>query len=146
MGLKTHFHPFRKNTIGHNQRFRTPYGRMKMIYADWIASGRLYGPIEETISRQIGPFVGNTHTETSENGRMMTQAYRLAHQKIKDLVNARNGDVLLTTGFGMTGAIVKFQRILGLKPCTYYPGCTARPGRDKPVIFVTHMEHHSNQT
>jgi selenocysteine lyase/cysteine desulfurase len=117
-----------------------------MIYADWIASGRLYRPIEEVISNQIGPFVGNTHTEASENGRVMTQAYRVAHQKIKNLVNARNGDVLLTTGFGMTGAIVKFQRILGLKPCTSYPDCTSRSKRDKPVIFVTHMEHHSNQT
>jgi selenocysteine lyase/cysteine desulfurase len=146
MGLKKHFTSFRNNTIGHNQEFQTPYGRKQMVYADWIASGRLYRPIEEIISNQIGPFVGNTHTETSENGRIMTQTYRLAQTKIKEHVNAHREDVLLNTGFGMTGAIVKFQRILGLKPCTLYPDCSTRSKREKPVIFITHMEHHSNQT
>jgi selenocysteine lyase/cysteine desulfurase len=146
MELKKHFKSFRKNTIGHNQKFLTPYGRKKMIYADWIASGRLYRPIEEIITDNIGPFVGNTHTETSENGRIMTQTYRLAQAKIKKLVNADREDVLLTTGFGMTGAIVKFQRILGLKPCSRHPECISRSNIEKPVIFITHMEHHSNQT
>jgi selenocysteine lyase/cysteine desulfurase len=146
MGLKKHFRSFRKNTIGHNQQFLTPYGRKQMVYADWIASGRLYRPIEEIISDNIGPFVGNTHTETSENGRIMTQAYHMAQSKIKELVNAQREDVLLTTGFGMTGAIVKFQRILGLKPCNLQPECTCRSKHEKPVIFITHMEHHSNQT
>ena len=48
----------------------TPYGRKKMIYADWIGSGRLYRPIEEKFLHSIGPFVGNTHTGTSENGQV----------------------------------------------------------------------------
>ena len=146
MRLEKHFKSFRNNTIGHDQIFRTPYGRKRMVYADWIASGRLYKPIEKIISDKIGPFIGNTHTETSENGRIMTQAYRLAYTKIKEHLNAHAEDVLLTTGFGMTGAIVKFQRILGLKPCTLYPDCISRSNREKPVIFITHMEHHSNQT
>ena len=123
MGLKKHFSSFRESTIGHNQQFQTPYGRKQMVYADWIASGRLYMPIEEIITNHIGPFIGNTHTETSENGRIMTQTYRMAQAKIKEYVNAHKEDVLLNTGFGMTGAIVKFQRILGLKPCTIYPDC-----------------------
>ena len=126
--------------------FISPYGKQKMIYADWIASGRLYHPIEEILSHTIGPFVGNTHTETSEVGKLMTQAYHLAHQKIKDHVHAGKEDVILTTGFGMTGAVVKFQRILGLKTgCEDFTPHFADES-DKPVVFVTHMEHHSNQT
>jgi selenocysteine lyase/cysteine desulfurase len=146
MTLESYFDLFRKNTIGHRQVFTTPYGRRRMIYADWIASGRLYAPIEKIISYEIGPFIGNTHTETSENGRLMTLTYHQAHKKIKEHVHAGKEDVILTTGFGMTGAIVKFQRILGLKPCTLYQECKNRKEREKPVIFITHMEHHSNHT
>jgi len=117
-----------------------------MIYADWLASGRLYHPIEKIITGTFGPYVGNTHTETSENGRLMTEAYHLAHHKIKTHVNAGPGDVIITTGFGMTGAIVKFQRILGLKICGFISQKPCLKEMERPVVFITHMEHHSNQT
>jgi selenocysteine lyase/cysteine desulfurase len=146
MNLERYFHPFRKNIVGQRQQYFTPYGRKRMIYADWIASGRLYMPIEQQILREIGPFIGNTHTETSESGRLMTSAYHLAHKKIKEHVNASPSDVILTTGFGMTGAIVKFQRILGIKPCSLGGECGTRAKRERPVVFITHMEHHSNHT
>jgi hypothetical protein len=45
-------------------------------YADWTASGRLYGPIEKQISEIIGQFVANTHTETNLTGCAMTLAYK----------------------------------------------------------------------
>ncbi len=61
----------------------------------------------------FGPFVGNTHTETSETGTLMTNAYHLAHKKIKEHVNAGPGDVIITAGSGMTTVINKLQRILG---------------------------------
>ncbi len=146
INLEKYFKVFRENTIGYNYRYQTPYGQKTMLYADWIASGRLYLPIEKKIINSIGPFIGNTHTETSENGKMMTQAYQLAHQKIKDHVNAGPGDVILTTGSGMTGAIVKFQRILGMKVCGEISHHKCLKESEKPVVFVTHMEHHSNQT
>jgi len=146
INLEKHFKVFRENTIGYNHRFQTPYGLKTMLYADWIASGRLYLPIEKTMLNSIGPFIGNTHTETSENGKLMTQAYQLAHKKIKEHVNAGEDDVIITTGFGMTGAIVKFQRILGLKVCGEVSHHKCLKESEKPVVFVTHMEHHSNQT
>jgi selenocysteine lyase/cysteine desulfurase len=117
-----------------------------MIYADWISSGRLYKPIEDWIVSSIGPFITNTHAETSENGRLMTEAYQLAHQKIKNHVNAGPDDVIITTGFGMTGAIAKFQRLLGLKSCGEIRQLHCLQKADRPVVFVTHMEHHSNHT
>jgi selenocysteine lyase/cysteine desulfurase len=146
MSTEKHFTKFRKNTIGQNQHYLSPYGRKKMVYADWIASGRLYGPIEDIISRSIGPFIGNTHTETSENGRLMTQAYQQAHLRIKEHVNAGPADVIITAGFGMTGVIVKFQRILGLKSCGELSGSPCTKDVERPVVFITHMEHHSNHT
>lgn len=144
--MEKHFNQFRENIVGHDASYKTPYGDKKMIYADWIASGRLYHPIEQTLCNKIGPFIGNTHTETSENGRLMTEAYHIAHQRIKQHVNAGPDDVIITTGFGMTGAIVKFQRILGLKSCGTLLGLTCTQEVEPPVVFITHMEHHSNQT
>lgn len=136
MQLEQFFEPFRRNTIGHDCVIETPYGKKPMYYMDYTASGRLYRPIEEKIMNQLGPLVGNTHSETNITGMTMTTAYHQAKSIIREHVNAKQSDVLLTTGFGMTGAINKLQRMLGLK----HEECMA----NKPVVFITHMEHHSN--
>lgn len=144
--LENYFNSFRQNIIGIDQTYEGPFGLKKMIYADWIASGRLYRPIELKILDEIGPFVGNTHSETSETGALMTQAYQLSHQIIKQHVNAGANDVIITAGFGMTTVINKFQRLLGLKMCGKISGSTCIKERERPVVFISHMEHHSNHT
>ncbi len=144
--LEAWFKPFRENIIGIDQSFDTPYGRKNIIYADWTASGRLYRSIEEIMLHHIAPFVGNTHTETTVTGSSMTQAYHLAKHLIKAHVNARESDVLIASNSGMTGVVNKFQRILGLKIHEKFQHLVRLDDRDRPVIFVTHMEHHSNQT
>lgn len=144
--LQKYFDQFRRNIVGIDTSFESAYGNQLIIYADWIASGRLYGPIEDKIKNQFGPLVGNTHSEASETGRTMTIAYHEAHKLIKRHVNADEHDVIITTGFGMTSVLAKFQRILGLKvPEQLTPFCKI-PDEEKPVVFLTHMEHHSNQT
>ncbi len=167
-----YFRPFRENVIGINADFVSPYGRQKMIYADWTASGRAYRPIEERIMREIMPLLGNTHTETTATGTAMTKAYEEAKQIIKTHVNAGPDDLLIFAGSGMTGAINKLQRLLGLRIPERIMDYV-KPGRLpedqhladnelkihnlfsgyldldpllKPVIFVSQMEHHSNQT
>lgn len=144
--MENYFKFYRQNIVGQELNFNTPFGRKKILYADWIASGRLYYPIEERITNTFGPFIGNTHTETSETGTLMTKSYHLAHKIIKTHVNAGPNDVIITAGFGMTGVVNKFQRILGLKACqrTIAKECFAK--EERPVVFVTHMEHHSNHT
>lgn len=144
--MEKHFEKFRKHIIGVEQEFETPNMWVKMIYADWIASGRLYRPIEEQISDAFGPFVGNTHTETSVTGTLMTKSYHHAHQLIKKHVNAGKDDVILTAGFGMTAVINKLQRILGLRTCGEITHGDCLKKMEKPVVFVSHMEHHSNHT
>lgn len=144
--LEQHFKKFKDNIIGSDLVFETPFGKKKMIYADWIASGRLYAPIEERMLNDIAPYIGNTHTETTETGTLMTKAYQYAHKKIKAHVNADEDDVIITAGSGMTGVINKFQRILGLKSYCNTGECAFDSAEDVPVVFVTHMEHHSNHT
>lgn len=144
--LEQYFDKFRRNITGIDQSFEGPYGTRKIIYADWIASGRLYAPIEKTMSDDIGRFVANTHTETSYTGMVMTRAYHEAKHIIKKHVNAGPNDVIIPTGTGMTGAILKFQRMLGLKVPEQFLSKINLTEEERPVIFVTHMEHHSNQT
>lgn len=146
MNLEKYFNQFRENIIGIDQQFTTPYGLKDIIYTDWTASGRLYKTIEDKISNQFGPYVANTHTETSTCGAAMTLAYHEARKIIKKHVNATSNDVLITEGSGMTGVVNKFQRILGLKICDALKEHTIVPEDLKPIVFVSHMEHHSNQT
>lgn len=141
-----YFNKYRRNIIGIDQEYGTPYGRKKIIYCDWIASGRLYTHIEQKMSGTFGPFVGNTHTETSETGSVMTWAYHRAQEIIKKHVNAGPDDVLIAAGSGMTAVINKFQRILGLKGCHYPRTERCLNDIERPVVFITHIEHHSNQT
>ncbi|HBH83486.1 MAG TPA: selenocysteine lyase [Bacteroidales bacterium] len=106
---------------------------------------------------EIGPMIGNTHSESTATGKAMTDAYHLAQKIVKRHVNANDNDVILFTGTGMTSAIAKLQRILGLKipeqavnycPFTHgeYDKCRDIPNEKRPVVFLTHTEHHSNHT
>jgi len=144
--LEQYFQQFRKNIIGIEQEFESPFGRKKIICTDWTASGRLYRPIEEKLMNAFGPFVANTHTETTVSGTAMTKAYHHARNIIKQHVNANQNDVLITDGTGMTGVVNKFQRILGIKVPENLKDFIAIPIEKKPVVFISHMEHHSNQT
>ena len=144
--LENYFQQFRKHIVGVDQTFQSPYGEKEIIYTDWTASGRFYRPIEEKILNEFGPFIANTHTETSVTGSAMTIAYHKARNIIKTHVNAGIDDVLITDGTGMTGVINKFQRILGLKVSESLKNYTSIPEELKPIVFISHMEHHSNQT
>ncbi|MFN3528601.1 MAG: aminotransferase class V-fold PLP-dependent enzyme [Bacteroidia bacterium] len=144
--LEKHFAPFRKNIVGIDQRFNGPYGEKTIVYTDWTASGRLYRPIEEKMLFDFGPFVANTHTDTNVTGSSMTAAYHHAKQLIKQHVNANENDVLIFSGTGMTGVVNKLQRMLGIKLPENMRPYTQIPDEIRPVVFVSHMEHHSNQT
>ncbi|HEX8016590.1 MAG TPA: aminotransferase class V-fold PLP-dependent enzyme, partial [Flavobacterium sp.] len=136
--LECYFSKFRENTLGVNHSFESVYGKQKLLYADWVASGRLYVPIEDIMLNKIGPMIANTHSLSSQTGKTSTSAYQYARNIIKKAVNAGESDVLVTTGTGMTAALSKLLRIIGLRK-------NHENENDKPVVFITHMEHHSNQ-
>jgi len=144
--LEDWFRPFRDGIVGLHQALETPCGNPEMLYADWTASGRLYRPIEEALLQRFGPLVANTHSESNGSGEAMTLAYHEAHRILKRHVHAGPEDVILTQGSGVTGVVNKLQRMLGLKvPDRLLPYCRV-PEAERPVVFLTHMEHHSNQT
>ena len=83
MSLEKYFTQFRDNIVGINSTFSSPFGEKKIIYADWIASGRIYKGIEEKFNKEVFPFVANTHTETSTTGATMSLAFNEASNIIK---------------------------------------------------------------
>ena len=144
--LARFFSRFREGIVGLRHSFSGPCGEQRLLYADWTASGRLYGPIEQCLLEQFGPLVGNTHSESSATGVAMTRAYQHAQALLKRHVHAGPSDVIITQGSGMTAVVNKLQRMLGLRlPEQLAPFCSL-PEALRPVVFVTHMEHHSNQT
>ncbi len=142
MSLEAYFSQFRDQIIG----IDLVHQGKPVIYADWTASGRLYQPIETFMTQQVGPLVANTHTEASFTGCAMTNLYHQAQKEIKRHVNANDSDALICSGAGMTSAVNKFQRILGLKLPEKWADRVKLSESEKPVVFITHMEHHSNQT
>jgi selenocysteine lyase/cysteine desulfurase len=143
--MEKYFSKYRQGIIGINHKICTPvHESIKIIYTDWTASGRLYLPIEKRMQEEIFPFVANTHTETNYTGHKMTFAYQKAQEVIKAHVGANKNDVLISSDSGMTGVINKFQRILGLKIHESLKKSCQK--KEKPIVFITHMEHHSNQT
>lgn len=145
--MSDQFKKFRDQIIGADEYFESPFKeRLKIIYADWTASGRMYGPLEQHLIQHIYPYVANTHTETNTTGKAMTSAYHKALQIIKKHVNANANDIIISSYSGMTGVVNKLQRILGLKIHEHYADKITIAPENKPVVFITHMEHHSNQT
>lgn len=147
--LEAYFSQFRSNIIGNQQFFNSGFGKKEIIYADWTASGRAYRPIEEYIQKEILPFVANTHTQTTVTGALMSKAYEKAKTVVKKHVGGNSNDALIFCGSGMTGAVNKLQRILGLRVperLTDYlkKGSLELDQELRPIVFVTHMEHYSN--
>ena len=148
--LEQYFEPFRENTIGRGKTFCFPSGEKEIIYVDWTASAQGYRPIESCLQNEVIPFFANTHTQTTTTGTLMTKAYEEAKVIIKEHVHANEDDVLIFCGSGMTSAVNKLQRLLGLRipeRLTGYMLDGKSPEIDetlRPVVFVTSMEHHSN--
>lgn len=143
--LEEYFAPYRRQIAGINRQFRSPYGWKGIRYADWAASGRIYLPIERKLLEEYAPLAANTHTESTATGAAMTEAYHQARQKIKEHVHAGSEDILLFCGNGMTAAVNKLQRLMGLRRPDVRQLRSKLTPEERPMVFVTHMEHHSNQ-
>ncbi len=156
----------RRDIIGRNMIFETPFGQRPLVYADYTASGRGLSSIENHISR-ILQFYANTHTEDTFTGKTMSRLLHDAEKIIKEAVNAGPKGKIIFTGSGTTGGITKLQEILGVfwPPATrervnaFLDSCLERnPDREacnlalrnyihenKPIVFVGPYEHHSNE-
>ncbi len=138
--MEGYFKKYRTGIIGIKASFPTIEGKNKgLLYADWAATGRNYAPIELQLQENIMPLIANIEGEASITRWATSYAYRSARAIIKQHVNASPEDVIVTACAGSTRMIRRFQQILG-----FCQNGTI-PDRPKVVVFVTHMEHYSNE-
>jgi selenocysteine lyase/cysteine desulfurase len=151
----------RDQIVGIDSSVATPFGDRMLVYCDYTASGRTLGFVEDYL-RGLQRHYANTHTEDDITGRSMTQLLHQAEDAIKRCVNAGDRGRIICTGTGATGAIDKWQQILGvaLAPATrdrVDEALRRQFGADSiaefdqqlqqcaPVVFVGPYEHHSNE-
>lgn len=151
----------RSQTVGVDTSFQTPFGERLIVYCDYTASGRCLRFVEEYLAR-LQCCYANTHTEDDVTGRRTSRHLHQAEQIIKQVVNAGPRGRIIACGTGSTGAIHKFQQLVGiaLSPATRHllsglldghlgsngSGEFERVLKDRrPVVFVGPYEHHSNE-
>ncbi len=139
----------RESVIGDDHVMTGPFGPRRVTYADYTASGRAVGFLEDFIRGEVLPRYANTHTESSGTGLQPTRLREDARRLVHAAVGADEDCAVIFAGSGSTGAIAKLIGILGLRiPSVLedtYGLSTHIPPDRRPVVFIGPFEHHSNE-
>jgi selenocysteine lyase/cysteine desulfurase len=126
----------RDGVIGHDQVINGPYGPKKLVYTDYVASGRALMQIEAFLLRHVLPFYANSHTEASYTGGMMTRLRRQAREIVRAHCNANADHAVVFAGAGATQGLNRLVHLFGIKN-------KAQAG-ESPLVILGPYEHHSN--
>jgi selenocysteine lyase/cysteine desulfurase len=126
----------RAGLIGEGQRIDGPYGPRKLVYADYIASGRALRQIEAFVMDEVLPIYANSHSEGSYCGAGITGLRREARAVIAAECGADEACAVIFAGAGATAGLNRLVPLLGVpEALASGRGCT---------VLVGPYEHHSN--
>ncbi len=117
-----------------------------ILYLDFTASGLGYLPIEKKILSLLETYA-NTHSEVGFNATQTTLFYNKARKSLKKSLALGEDFYIIPCGTGATGAIKKFQELMGLyiPPATKGRYAIKPNSNDLPLVIVGPFEHHSNE-
>lgn len=139
----------RQSVIGADDVVDGPYGARRVTYADYTASGRSLGFLEDYIRDAVLPLYANTHTESSGTGLQTSRFREEARAVIRTCVSADDSHAIVFCGSGTTAAINRLVDVLGIRipsqlDDTHHFSDQLSPD-DRPVVFIGPYEHHSNE-
>lgn len=122
--------------IGKDLIIDGPFGPVRLIYADYSASGRALRQVESFVLDDVLPIYANPHTQASFCGRSINALRRAARAEVATLCGATEEDAVIFAGSGATAGIQKLVRLFQVDRRDAY-------GR-RPVVLLGPYEHHSN--
>lgn len=139
----------RQSVIGGDDVVDGPYGARRVTFADYTASGRSLGFLEDYIRDAVLPLYANTHTESSGTGLQTSRFREEARAVIRRCVAADDSHAIVFCGSGTTAAINRLVDVLGIRIPSqlddiHHFSDQLSPD-ERPVVFIGPYEHHSNE-
>ncbi|MFY0620012.1 aminotransferase class V-fold PLP-dependent enzyme [Shimia sp.] len=121
----------RGGLIGGDATFDTPFGPKKLIYADYVASGRALRQVETFVMEEVLPFYANTHTDASFCGARMGALREGARAVVRNHCSARAEEhAVIFSGSGATSGLNQLVHLMQVG--------------EGDTVIVGPYEHHSN--
>ncbi|WP_417689239.1 aminotransferase class V-fold PLP-dependent enzyme [Roseibium sp.] len=125
-----------RGLIGDGKVIEGPFGPKRLIYADYVASGRALRQIEDFVLEEVLPYYANSHTQASFCGSYMTRLRESARAEIARICGADGRFATIFSGSGATSGLNRLVHLLGVTDATKLG--------ERPLVVIGPYEHHSN--